>query len=368
MNERSRLVIFVVIAVLFCFLAACSQDEPPLMRVGVHLQACDYSFTAKDLLDEGSDEILKLGADSIGVYLGSEYKEYYNGIEEEALDLESLAKTEAYDRFLNKNFLVYSLTCYAFANGLDSRWQQGIESYDPEAAYREVRGLVEYLLRRFAGTGKTFIIKNWEGDWHLLGGYNQGDEPSDTAVEAMIEWLQSRIKAIEDARAAVGVVEGVSVFSAVEFNLVAKAEGGGRTLLTSVVPHLKADLYSYSSWDSLYQPQKIIPRLDFIKRFAADSESFGRRNVMLGELGAPDGGPAKVTMLRWAMEAARSWGVPYCFFWQLYDNECDGKRYYPAGVSERRTLICRGFWLIDKMGRRTPSWYMLSEFLHREEP
>jgi len=363
MNAGDRLVSTFLLITSLCILSACSQGEPSGMRVGVHLQACDYSFTGKDLLDEGSDEVLKLGAESIGVYLGPEYTDYYHGVDEQASDLESLAKTTAYDRLFNKDFSVYSLTCYAFANGLDSRWQQGIESYDPEAAYREVRGLVEYLLRRFAGTGKTFIIKNWEGDWHLLGSYNQEDEPSDAAVDAMVGWLRARVKAIEDARAAVAGIEGVNVFSAVEFNLVAKAEEGGRTVLTSVVPKIEADLYSYSSWDSLYQPEKIITRLDFIKRYAPDSPSFGSRNIILGELGAPDGRHDKVTMLRWAMEAADSWGVPYCFFWQLYDNECDGKRYFPAGVSERRSLNCRGFWLIDHFGRRTPSWYMLKEFI-----
>jgi hypothetical protein len=361
---RKSIVTLAALALMVLCTPSCSKENPSSMSIGIHLQACDYSFTGKDLLDEGSDEVLNLGAEGIGIYMGPEYREYYNGVIEDAVSLESLARTTAYRRLFDKLLRVYSLTCYAFADGLDSHWQMGIESYDPQASYREIRALAEYLLCTYRGTGKVFIIKNWEGDWHLLGGYDQKAEPTDEAVAAMTTWLNARCHAVEDAKQAVADHKGVEVYSAVEFNLVAKAEQGGRTVLNAVVPQVKADLYSYSSWDSAYQPDKIIPRLDFIKRFAPDSPSFGSRNVMLGEIGAPDGREDKVVKLRWSLEAARNWGVPFCFFWQLYDNECGGKRYYPASAAERKSLECRGFWLIDSFGRRTPSWYMLRDFIN----
>ena len=342
--------------------AGCGEDPEEGMVIGIHLQACDYSFTPSNLLDEGSDRIIELGSKAIGIYIGPEYADYYPGSECDAANLAELAASPAYRRLFGKPLKVYSLTSYAFANGLDGRWQQGIESYDHRAAYSEIRALCEYLLREYAGSGKTFIIKNWEGDWHLLGGYLRNTEPAEKAVAAMIGWMEARISAVRDAREAVGA-GGVFVYSAVEFNLVRMGQGGRRTMLTEVVPHLSADLYSYSAWDGIQRPGKIPERLDFIKRYAADSEAFGNRNVFLGEIGVADKVEDKVNILRWALDAGRKWGVPFAFVWQLYDNECDGKALYPAGDDERAALSCRGFWLIDKYGELTPTGSMVKHYI-----
>ena len=333
------------------------------MLVGVHLQACDYNFSRRDLLDEGSDAILQLGAEAIGVFMGPEYKRYYYKMKDDAASLAELARTPAYDRLFSKPFKVFSLTTYAFANGLNNRWQKGITTYNPDAAYREIRELTEYLLRRFDGSGKTFIIKNWEGDWQLIGNFADGTVPDDEAVEAMVAWLQARTRAVSDARKAAPGAKNVSVYSAVELNLAMKTYYGGKTMLTDVIPHTNADLYSYSSWDIFSRPFFVIPMLNLIKKYAPDSKAFGSKNVFIGEFGCPDGYPGKEMLLHQSLEAYRRWGVPYCFFWQLYDNECSRKTYYPAEAAKRKDNDCRGFWLIDKMGRRTPSWYLLKKYI-----
>ena len=332
------------------------------MVLGIHLQDCDYSFTPRDLLDEGSDRILELGSRAIGVYIGPEYADYYPGSKCGAANLAELAASPAYNRLFRKPLTVYSLTCYAFANGLDGRWRQGIASYDHRAAYSEIRALCEYLLREYEGSGKTFIIKNWEGDWHLLGDYMRGTEPTAEAVQAMIGWLGARISAVRDAREAVET-QDVFVFSAAEFNLVSKVQRGKRAMLTEVVPHLEADLYSFSAWDGMRRPDGFKEKLDFIKTFAPDSEAFGDRNVFLGEFGVTDNLKDSVSILRRTLDAGREWGVPYAFVWQLYDNECDGKAYYPASDEERERLRCRGFWMIDKHGDLTPAGQLIKRYL-----
>ncbi|MBW1678462.1 MAG: hypothetical protein JRJ79_18200 [Deltaproteobacteria bacterium] len=254
------------------------------------------------------------------------------------------------------------MTCYAFAGGLDDKWKTGIESYNPDAEYAGIRALTEHLLREFADSGKTFIIKNWKGDWHLLGSYDSRLEPTPNAIAAMASWLKARCQAVHDARQSVRV-GGVQVLSAVEFNLVVKAQRGGKTLLTEVLPHLQADLYSYSAWDSISSPRSMLQRLDFIKKYAPDSEAFGNNNLIIGELGCPNSYPDKLFRLRLMLSAFKGRGVPYVFFWQLYDNECAGRALYPVGAETRRQLKCRGYWLIDPLGRKTPSWYLIKKIL-----
>ena len=38
------------------------------------------------------------------------------------------------------------------------------------AEHNEFYQLTKYLYSHFSGSGKTFILKDWEGDWVALGG------------------------------------------------------------------------------------------------------------------------------------------------------------------------------------------------------
>jgi hypothetical protein len=363
-NSAFQLLFCAALSAFVVMNGGCSSGTQKPTVIGIHHQHGDYSFTREDLLNEGADRALEMGCKAIGVYMGPEYSVYYHGLDERAGNLKELAQTAAYRRFFNKPFDVISITCYSFDKGLD-RWREGIETFDPDAEYKEIRELTEYLLVEYGGSGKTFILKNWEGDWQLLGSYERDAEPKNEALEAMSAWLRARIKAVSDARSSVDY-EGVQVYSAVEFNLVEKAEEGRATVLTKIIPRLEADLYSYSAWDSIYNPEKISVRLNFIKKYAPDSQAFGWKNVMIGEFGFPEGRGDKLVKIRLMLREFRRWGVPYCFYWQIYDNECDGERFHPADAASRETLKCRGFGLIDPLGRRTPAWQLLAGQLFSE--
>lgn len=358
MREKFRLLLLLLLPILTGLMVfRCSPAPAREMVFGIHNQHGDYSFTHEDLLNEGADRILELGAKGIGIYMGPEYSKYYHGVDEEAGSLVQLAKADAYRSLFEKDFEVISITAYAFATGLD-RWREGIETYDEEAEHAGIKELVEYLLSEYSGTGKTFIIKNWEGDWQLLGSYDVRDEPTDSAIEAMTSWLQSRIRAIKEAKENVDY-EDVNVYSAVEFNLVEKARNGEKTLLTEIVPKLESELYSYSAWDTCSNPEKIVSQLNFIKCYAPDSAPFGRKNLIIGEFGYPDQEQHKVNKIRLMLEGLKRWGIPYCFYWQIFDNECDKESFHPDSKQGRESLACRGFGLIDPLGRPTPEWHYL---------
>ncbi len=354
MTRRQLVILLSALAAAALQLHCAPADTHPFV-VGVHHQQGCYSFTPGDYLSEGSDRVAELGARAIGVFMGPEYETYYPGVGGDVGSLAELAQTDAYRRLFDR-FEVVSITCYAFAGGLDTRWRNGIESYDPFAEYRGLRALAEHLLRQYSGSGKVFILKNWEGDWMLRGGYDVEAEPTPAALRAMTAWLEARVAAVVDARAAVPSAENVGVYSAVEFNLVAQAQADRATVLTRIVPRLRADLYSYSAWDSLTQIETIGERLDLIASLAPDSVDFGDRNVFVGEFGCPDDVPLKLERVRMMLGAFRRWGVPYCFYWQIFDNECDARALHPAADAERAALRCRGYGLIDQNGRTTPEW------------
>src|SRR5207302_3779716 len=93
------------------------------------------------------------------------------------------------------------LTTYSFAN---SDYLPGMaQSSDRQKAEEnEFYQLTKYLYSRFSGSGKTFVLKNWEGDWAALGGQgssSNGDIPPNH-VQDMIAWLKARQAGVTRAR------------------------------------------------------------------------------------------------------------------------------------------------------------------------
>lgn len=82
------------------------------------------------------------------------------------------------------------------------------------------------MLRTYAGTGKTFIIQNWEGDWALRGSFDPDTKPTAAATAAMIHWLTARQRGVALARAEFAT-SGARVFHACEVNLVRQAQVEG---------------------------------------------------------------------------------------------------------------------------------------------
>ncbi len=70
------------------------------------------------------------------------------------------------------------------------------------AETEELSELVRYLLKTYSGTGKTFYLGHWEGDWMLRVSGNTKDEDNVTPakIQKMIDWLNTRQRAVDDAK------------------------------------------------------------------------------------------------------------------------------------------------------------------------
>jgi hypothetical protein len=91
----------------------------------------------------------------------------------------------------------------------------------------------------------TFFLGHWEGDWYLLPDRNPDNNPTQKSIDGMIDWLNIRQKAVDDARAD-AMKENPSIKSKVyhytEVNRVRDAMINNKPrLVNEVLPHVDVD-------------------------------------------------------------------------------------------------------------------------------
>lgn len=315
-----------------------------------------YSFTGQDFLNEGADRLLELGTRVIKVWFQLDASRAYPFNSDwgpPAADLAELARKPYYRSLFEKPFSTYLLVISSFSPLGTSQWLDGMTPEEIDGEREHVYKLARHLLTTYAGTGKTFVLQNWEGD-HLLRQGLAGADPDPVRLQGMIDWWNARQDGVEQARREVGM-NGVMVAHAAEVNLLAQAMEGKVTATNDVVPFTRADLYSYSSWDLGFDRRRLTEALDYLEGKAPDSELFGKRNVYLGEFGAVKDQLGETVNVRKRIQGladtALGWGVRWAVFWQLYCNE--PKREYEG---RPRIADMRGFWLIRPDGSRAASW------------
>ncbi|MHC4180519.1 MAG: hypothetical protein ACYSWU_23715, partial [Planctomycetota bacterium] len=338
-----------------------------------------YHLTEKDFLAEGADQILALGSRVIKLYLtvpgaGNPAERAYpfNSQWPKAQTLVELAHTPYFRSVFSKPFTTYILTTYA-AGRREHYWRRGVTDAQAREEQRQFYELARHLLSAYRGTGKTFVLQHWEGDWAIRGSFNPKTDPTPQAIDGMIRWLGARQAGVDRARAELGQ-DGVRVFHATEVNLVKIAIRDGRpTVSNRVLPHTRVDLVSYSAWDTQGDPQEFRAALDYIARQVPDRAPFGRRNVYIGEFGLPENDRPLLEVqrtVRNVLSTALDWGCPYVVYWQLYCNE---PRSVPTAGSvptaDRRPVDSnddvRGFWLIRPDGTKSWAWHELQRRLRR---
>src|SRR5688572_22971350 len=310
----------------------------PADVVGVAHVAGKYNFSEEDFLNEGAQTLHGLGCKVIKVwFMANPAKSYpFNSKWPEVKNLVDLAKTGYFKNLFNLPFDTFILETYAPGRP-DHYYLGGMSPQQIERERADMREIATHLLDTYKGTGKTFILQNWEGDWSLRGGA-PGNDPTPHAVKGMIDWLNARQDGVNAARGLAH--EGVRVLHAAEVNHVVRAmKNEGITVTNDVLPHTKCDLYSYSAYDvDTHDPAKFKAALDYLA-----SKAPGEDNIYVGEYGAPEnevGGPEEQhRRIRSATETAIAWGARYVIYWQLYCNE-------PKGELKGRPLNkeMRGFW------------------------
>lgn len=317
-----------------------------------------YNFTPEDYLDEGADQLLDFGTRVIKVWLTNDVATLYpfnSNWSPPAANVVELAQKPYFQQLFAKPFTTYLLVVKPVTDS--PQFLAGMTAADVAAESGQMHDLASYLLTTYAGTGKTFVLQNWEGDHLLRTGLKPEQDPPAISVQGMIDWWNARQDGVARARAEVGE-RGVRVAHAVEVNLLADAMAGKVTATNDVVPYTHADLYSYSSWDVQFDPALLTQALDYLRSKAPTSALYGQRNIYLGEFGAAKdqvpNGALRREVIDELSEAALGWGARYVVYWQVYDNESyvtiDPLKVRPTSAE----LL--GYWLIRPDGIRAAFW------------
>ena len=314
-----------------------------------------YTFTEDDGLVETAKAIHAMGSNILKIGLDAKYDGELYSLPHDAsirtvTDLAS--RQPSFRQVLDMPFTFYLLWVYPMS--VDGWWDDGLSAQEAEQEYREVYDLTKHLLQTYSGSGKTFYLGHWEGDWHLHPDYDGGKDPSDTMIRGMTDWLNVRQRAVDDAKAQTEHY-GVQVYHYTEVCLVDKAMNGGKTLTNNVLPNTNVDFVSWSTYDRLHWGGKdlnigdiedrLVPALDYIESKLPPKPGIEGRRVFIGEYGFPLNimeTPEKQE--RYSREVARvglEWGCPFVLYWAMYCNENkDGSH--------------KGFWMIDEYGDKQP--------------
>ncbi len=355
-----------------------ARKTPLAERLGCTHVSGTYSFTRNDFLNEGADEILKLGMRVIKLYLSNPAHHYRFNSEwpKEFASLVAMARHPYYRALFRKPFKTYIMTVYALGRKDSHYWRGGVSDADFAREEQEFHDLAKHFLETYRGTGKTFVFQHWEGDWALRGSTSTAPakDPSDEAARGMARWLNARQDGVSRARREVR--SDVKVYHACEVNLAKLAMDGRPGVINNVLPQTHCDLYSYSAYDTIGVAAGDIDAgrrlfrkaLDCIAARAPDSAAFGAKNVYVGEFGWPEVRSAtdpdattekSLRVLRMTVEESLDWGCPYVVYWQVYDNESRAGGRRPANDE------VRGFYLIKPDGTRAAAWDYFASLLRQ---
>lgn len=397
--------------------------------LGVTHTSGKYFFSNKDFLNEGADIIEVMGINTIKLWLtpnpdvsynyntiwpkstnlgiDSGYPEGWNKLPEyqnaKINSLVDLLKTSYYQDVLAKdrNFTTYVFETTEFKS---FNWKSGLSPYEINEIKRQFKEVTIYLMESQKGTGRTFLLQNWEGDNAIR--FFEGSwtaEQEQLATEGMIKWLNARQDGITEGRNYVLAKDkdnDVKVYGVAEVNRVNSSNETfkHKLVIDYVVPHTHMDLYSLSSWGTRLpgEEQSLIEKLDYIAEKAPDNDIFGDKNVILGEFGAymqtyesqnnnyPGlygySGDGQYMANRKQLEFALDWGIQYALYWQVY---CNGWRNYDCsmpgvcepgpylGPNNEEQLVAkpnqlRGVWLVTESGTRVPTWYYFYNELEKQ--
>jgi len=351
--------------------ARCASDPDAAARsynyiLGTQAIGGSYQHGKGNRLLEQAQQIRGMGSNLLKLSLGRGAAPKYGSVEaarKARTTLEYIQASPELQQALDLDFTSYQAWVHSFTG---ANWRDGVSMAEARLYYDEMYALTAWLLKRYSGTGKVFMLGNWEGDWLLLGRQNREAAPSPTAVEGMVAWMKIRQMAIDNARAAVAHKD-VAVFHYIEVNLVKKAMAGRASVALSVLPEANPDLVSYSAYEAIKQSPK--PDLMSIRQPLEQTLAYleaqlpskkglpFKRRVFIGEYGyhADKSKPITVKQQymksRFVMQSAIALDLPFALIWQLYNNE-----YAENGTSKEMSLI-------DESGRKRALYALHETYL-----
>jgi len=317
------------------------------------------------LLVDGGKQVMGMGSNIIKFTISPRYAEngYAKTRDPKINSLTQLAQEPSYKRLFAMPIATYVMWTYAFSTDKQLwPWHGHMKKEVLDAEYKEMYDFTKYLLSTYNGTGKTFLLGNWEGDWHLIEGAPRAKlkwetVPNPDAPQGMIDWLQTRQRAIDDAKRDTPHT-GVQVYFYVECNLVQRSiKQHIASVAQDVLPSVNPDFVSYSSYDST-NPDKDLHHdlptaLDYMQSRLKPKPGLPEKRVFVGEYTSTrqDFAPLQQDAhMRDIIATAIKWGTPYVLYWELYNNvvNADGS--------------LQGCWLIDDKGVKQPAYYTYVNF------
>ncbi|MFM2171372.1 MAG: hypothetical protein RI957_1601, partial [Verrucomicrobiota bacterium] len=158
---------------------------------GVQTISAPYRLTQEPALIEMAKAVRELGSDTLKISVSAKYSELYhipqNPRIQSVRDL--VASDASFKTVLDMPFRHVMLWLYPFSDSMDQLHQGKMSQKQSDHIYREIYDFTAYLLTTYAGTGKSFYLGNWEGDWHTVKGYDQATDPSPDTLANMRDWL-----------------------------------------------------------------------------------------------------------------------------------------------------------------------------------
>lgn len=341
------------------------------MRLGVAHSAGKYTYpsgSGTQFMD-GVNAIFDDGYPVLKIYCTADYLTNYpleTSWSSTPTTLTELAQTTEFATALGKAWNTVVMTCFTFANGSTNWWRVNPRNSKYAAEYTEMYNLAAHLLSTYNGTGRTFVLQNWEGDWAFMDSFTPDTWVDRNYVDRYGAFLGTRQRAVEAARRA--IASDCKVLCAFECNRVldSRLYPHRRRILRDLAKHFKPDVISWSSYDGSIVDQggwgaglaawTAATTPAFTKGLRAIDAAFPGVPKYIGEIGFPEGPELPVgrdvgAMVQVVHDLAAAHGVEAFLYWQVFDNE----DYTPGTV--------RGFYTIKPDGTHSSAGTKLISLL-----
>lgn len=299
---------------------------------------------------DGCNAIAELGLVVPKLYCTSDYRSNYP-LQSWSISPTSMAELAAAPEFvaqLSRPWRQIVLTCFTFANnagGVTNWWRLYCSKSRLAAERQEFYDLTAYLLSTYNGSGKTFVLQNWEGDWCWSDDQviANAARVESQLIENYCAFLGARQQGIHDAMRDVPH-QNVAVLSAIECNRVLDAAmyPARRRIVREVADRIRPDCVSYSAYDSLtdliyggywgssFADWMAKSSVFFPRALRMLKASFPGVPVQVGEFGFPElvapPGYDLDAMIRHVAAMAAAEGAERLIYWEVFSN--DPRGYY----------------------------------------
>ena len=329
-----------------------------------------YNFTEQPYLTEGANIIRNdVGSRVIKLFLGSDVADQYS-FHENWGSYESLTELIGEDEIrsvFEMDFTTIVLVVYEFDRLL---WNDpvAVAQSEYDRVQKEFYDLAKELIRSYNGSGKTFVLQNWEGDNELKEALAKvsSDAGKQTVIDNYISYNNSRQAGIRQARDELLTTDDyadIDVLGALEINYISYPSTE-KKLIDVVVPYSDADLFSFSDWST--SNASLEEDLEtYLTQINKNPDRAGENaatynDIYLGEYGRKEnyaaGAPSEEDQFRYSVETAKiavNKGLRYVCYWSLMCNERK-----EASTARPANDDMQGFWLIKPDGTFTKTfWY-----------